>query len=307
MILENFQGEEREGFYIQPMMKRAWAVQMDILAEVDRICRRHHIRYWGWYGTLLGAVRHHGFIPWDDDMDLAMLRHDYESFQIYAQTELPEGWKLYKVGPALFRVINSDKIRIDHDFLRKNHGCPYIVGIDIFCLDRIPYEEEKIQTFAGLFWAVCGLCEKWDLADGDEYWQGESRWGPVEDLEKLTGYYFDRRGSMKDQLSDLADRIAAMYWESDYEEVSFVPQLYEEPHYRIHKFCFDRTIEVPFEHMTIPILEDYDLICRLSYGDDYMTPLRDYCHTYPFYKDQVEKLRNHFIKQGEILPEVFET
>lgn len=72
--MECVQGEVRDGYYVQPMMKRIWAVQLDMLKEIDRICRRHHVNYYGWFGTLLGAVRHHGFIPWDDDLDLAMLR-----------------------------------------------------------------------------------------------------------------------------------------------------------------------------------------------------------------------------------------
>ena len=51
MKLEPVEGEVRDGFYIQPMMKRMWAVQLDILKEIDDICRRHHINYLGWFGT----------------------------------------------------------------------------------------------------------------------------------------------------------------------------------------------------------------------------------------------------------------
>ena len=68
---EYIRGEEREGYYVQPMMKRIWAVQLDLLREIDMVCKRHGIKYYGWFGTLLGAVRHQGFIPWDDDLDLA--------------------------------------------------------------------------------------------------------------------------------------------------------------------------------------------------------------------------------------------
>ena len=69
-----FEGETRHDFFIEPMMKRAWAASMEVLAEIDRICKKHEIKYFAYWGTLLGAVRHKGFIPWDDDIDIAIDR-----------------------------------------------------------------------------------------------------------------------------------------------------------------------------------------------------------------------------------------
>ncbi len=71
-----FEGEERNGFYISPIMKRAWAVELDILEVISKICRKYQIRWFAESGTMLGAVRHNGFIPWDDDIDISMLRPD---------------------------------------------------------------------------------------------------------------------------------------------------------------------------------------------------------------------------------------
>lgn len=69
-------------------LNKLWKVQTDILDEIVRVCERHHLRYFMMYGTLIGAVRHGGFIPWDDDLDIMMPRKDYQAFLQFAKTEL---------------------------------------------------------------------------------------------------------------------------------------------------------------------------------------------------------------------------
>ena len=82
------EGEIRDGFYVENMMKKAWAAQLEVLNEVDKICRQYDIKYFADWGTLLGAIRHKGFVPWDDDMDITMKRQDYIRFcQIVQQQQ----------------------------------------------------------------------------------------------------------------------------------------------------------------------------------------------------------------------------
>ena len=67
------------------------AVNLKLLKEIDRICRKYKIKYALDSGTLLGAIRHGGFIPWDDDVDVVFTRANYEMFKKVARRELPEG------------------------------------------------------------------------------------------------------------------------------------------------------------------------------------------------------------------------
>ena len=80
-------GEIRDGFYVESTMKKAWAAEIEVLNEVDRICRQYDIQYFADWGTLLGTIRHKGFVPWDDDMDITMKREDYTRFCQIVQQE----------------------------------------------------------------------------------------------------------------------------------------------------------------------------------------------------------------------------
>ena len=67
---------------------------LGILEAIDKVCRKHNLQYFMIAGTMLGAVRHHGFIPWDDDADVALPRHDYEVLLAHANEWLPEEYEL---------------------------------------------------------------------------------------------------------------------------------------------------------------------------------------------------------------------
>ena len=75
-------------------MKRAWAAELEVLSVIADVCERYHLQYFADYGTLLGAVRHKGFIPWDDDIDICMLREDYMELIRVLPEELPQSGAL---------------------------------------------------------------------------------------------------------------------------------------------------------------------------------------------------------------------
>ena len=80
-FIEDLEHDEiRDGFLVSSDRKKVWQRWLELWQEVDRICRKHGLKYWAAYGTLLGAARHKGFIPWDEDLDLCMMRPDYNRF-----------------------------------------------------------------------------------------------------------------------------------------------------------------------------------------------------------------------------------
>ena len=141
--LSYFQGEVREGFYISTMMKRYFASQLKVLSLVAQICEKYNIAWYADCGTLIGAVRHGGFVPWDDDLDICMLRDDWERFFEIAAKELPEGFQVLTIDrepeyeQLIGRIVNAHSIDIGPERMRDFFGCPYTVGIDIFPLDGL--------------------------------------------------------------------------------------------------------------------------------------------------------------------------
>ncbi len=114
-----------------------------ILREVDAICRRHHISYWLSSGTLIGAVRHHGFIPWDDDLDIEMMRDDYLRLMRVLPSELPSWLALQndQTDPNYFffyAKVRDRRSRLreqnDYDRMWREQG----IYIDILPLERHP-------------------------------------------------------------------------------------------------------------------------------------------------------------------------
>ena len=134
-----FEDEVRDGFFVPGLMKRAWAAQMEILADVDKVCKKYNIRWFADRGTLLGAVRHKGYIPWDDDLDICMLRDDYIRFFAVAEKELPSNYYIPKEREAdhrmLTTIFNSNTMPSDKDHLKKYHEFPLCAAIDVFVLD----------------------------------------------------------------------------------------------------------------------------------------------------------------------------
>ena len=122
------------------VLRRAQMRMVEILDVFDAICKKHHIDYWLVWGTLLGARRHGGFIPWDDDLDVAVLQSDYKKLLTILENELPKNLKLQARGGTdekylfYYAKIRDTKSRY-HDKLRYNYQG---IFIDIFPVEPVP-------------------------------------------------------------------------------------------------------------------------------------------------------------------------
>ena len=120
--------EVRDGFYIPSIAKRAWAAELSILHEINRICEKYDIRYYADWGSFLGAVRHQGFIPWDDDLDICMFRSDLNQFIEVSELELPEGFEIHSFlnndysWKFIINVVNTGRMCFTPDYLKTHYN-----------------------------------------------------------------------------------------------------------------------------------------------------------------------------------------
>ncbi|VEB38919.1 LicD family protein [Legionella cherrii] len=135
-------------------LRQAQLKMLTMLEVVDSICRKHGLDYWLDAGTLLGAVRHQGFIPWDDDVDIAMPRSSYEQFLRVAPSEIPNWMWLQTIhsDPGYFNMATPLKIRDRASrFIEKHEkgNEPYVQGIfiDVFVYDRMPVDPKQRKRY----------------------------------------------------------------------------------------------------------------------------------------------------------------
>lgn len=285
-----FQREVREGFEVSEMMKRAWAAQMEVLQVVADICDRNGIQYFADAGTLLGAVRHKGFIPWDDDIDICLRREDYNHLIKILLEQLPYGFsvagmyareeRLQKAAeiPHL-RIIADEKLWGFNEYMQYFHGFPYQrVGIDIFPLDFLPKETGMADTQKSLVQIGMKILANWDSMKktGDlEH--------SLDEYGKLCNVKISRGTDAKNQLWKLIDTISSLCRkdEADYMTCYCWWLLHNE--YILKKEWYRDVVMLPFENINIPAPIEFEKVLEALYGD-YMIPIQGIAdHDYPFY------------------------
>lgn len=241
-------------------LSRLHAVQLDLLRQVDRICRKHGIAYMLFAGTALGAVRHHGFIPWDDDLDIIMLRPAYEAFlraaacelnsEIYTlQSEFTEHW------PMFFSKLRRNNTTYLEKYYPKDPMTNLGVYIDIFPCDTLSDHPvmRKLQFAASKVVIAKSLDARGYLTDS------RAKQAFIFVCRLLPGKLFHRlavqRNHGKTRYVHTFFAAASSY------EKSVFPRSW-----------LEQVEQIPFEDGVFPVSAQYDMLLRTLYGDYMQLP-----------------------------------
>ena len=244
------------------------AVQKHALAalcEFDRLCKSHHINYTLAYGTLIGAVRHKGFIPWDDDIDVCVRREDLIKLRTFANIELKKGffYQSHATEANWYRLY--DKIRVDGTIFREiAHEAENIhqgIYIDIFPIDNIPENAFKAKCQMALYKFTSSVLSA-------KFISLRYRYGTNKMIAILFKVLFFP--VKKNWLYRISEKIASSTakgkltrnFESPYKEV-FPGTIYQE------------YTEVIFEHYRFSSVSCYDHWLKAVYGDYMKLPPMD--------------------------------
>ena len=235
-------------------------LQMNILDNVARFCDEHNIKYWIDAGTLLGAVRHGGYIPWDDDIDIAMLRDDYERFMSSYSDPTGKyslmGCEVDGKTPVPFlKVVDNDTVLYEPD----ENGLKLAVYIDVFVYDNAPDSSEEVKH-------MFELREKYrDLARA----QANKSW-PEGIVHKLGMLRFRlQKIYFRDRCYYIRKMIENSKSHND-EECSCIGNFMGFIKFTCNKAVLSDTTEIKFEGRTYKAPVRTDEWLRAIYGD-YMT------------------------------------
>jgi len=233
---------------------------LDILLELDKVCREHGLRYCICGGTMIGAVRHKGFIPWDDDLDVSMPRPDYERLIAHAREWLPEYLEFVCPENDPGYPLPFGKIQDARTTLIERPHLYYLGGcyIDIFPFDAFP-DGKIARWWQCTQYAFLKQCLYLVHRDPYKHGHGVSSWVP-----RLIRKLFT--------MEDLQKRIRRVLTRYSYEEAHLAGSYTDGLGKVMSKEITDVYKPYTFEGHTVQGIANYDPYLTTMYDSTYMTP-----------------------------------
>ncbi len=266
-------------------MKEIQSVSLEILKTVADICEQNNLRYSMAWGTLIGAVRHKGFIPWDDDIDILMPRPDYEKLKKYFGDNHKElyPYRLFDISvkdyPYLLSRVCDDRYRID---VCNEKSCGMGIFIDIYVMDGMGDSFDEAWSFAK---KTCKYPRLIFLSTRKHYHFGMTK-GFWKRMAKIPVFYYAKLMG-KDYF---IHKLLGMINLNSYESSNYVGSATwaERPKFAvIKKEDIEELIPMQFEKYQFKGPKAYDKLLRQWYGDYMQLPPekdRVYHHLYKAYK-----------------------
>jgi len=251
---------------------------LKILKEIDRICRKYNIQYFIDSGTLLGAVRHQGFIPWDDDADVAFTRDNYEKFAKVVRKELPKGMKLleprqlgggnafYDFTPRILYMnsrTHEDGPEMQFYGGRLNH-----LYVDLFIQDDLPECKVKAAFVKAAHTLIYGL------AMGHRYGLDYSKYGGMAAIGVKVLAAVGKRIPMR-VIRRMQHSLAVRYNGGESRRRYYSNYQPDYLYVTIEKQWNDETVDLSFEDTVLMAPKDWDQVLKQVYGDYMQLPPKE--------------------------------
>lgn len=262
-----FDEELRSGFLVTRQRKEIWAVELDLLNAFMEVCSRHNLQFFVSSGTALGAIRHGGFIPWDDDIDVVMLRPEYNKLCAIAETEFkhPYFFQTEHTDPGSMRghaqlrnslttaILESERIKK----YRFNQG----IFIDIFPLDSVPDNQRdrtRFEHWNRFFW---NLSLKYAKISSRYSESKNGRWR----IKKVLHFLFGRNGP--NAFYNVYEKHLQWYAGRYTNNVAYLCLGRFGDKNMLEEAWYHKAVSMPFESLSVPVPEDYDAALTRIYGD----------------------------------------